>query len=161
VIRSKRTLSRSASVKGQALVEMALILPLLLALVGGAVDLARAYQAWLTVESATRNAAEYVATSTTITDSAGALTAAKNVVCTETKGIPGYVASGSSCTAPSVTVTSFSTSSTDPGASTKNPIATARITVSVQFQTLVPWPLLPRGGLTLSADRSYSIVRGR
>ena len=66
---------------------MALILPFLLAFAGGATDMARAYQAWLTIESAARNAAEYVAT--TSADSATALTDAKHVVCTESQTAPG------------------------------------------------------------------------
>ena len=67
---------------------MALILPFLLAFAGGATDLARAYQAWLTIESAARNAAEYVATNSA--DAATALTDARQVVCQESQHIPGF-----------------------------------------------------------------------
>lgn len=142
---------------------MALILPFLLALAGGAVDLARAYSAWLTVESATRNAAEYVATYSA--DSTGATTDARRIVCTEAQDLPGFVAGGApdpvaNCVAPTIAA-SLSTSSTDIGATVKNPIGSAHVTVTLQFHTLVPWPLIPSGGITLSADRTYSIVRGR
>src|SRR5439155_21635857 len=81
VIRPKRTAHRRASLKGQSLVEMALILPVLLAVAGGATDLSRAYAAWTSLESATRNAAEYVATNSP--DAATAITDAKRVVCAE------------------------------------------------------------------------------
>lgn len=156
-------LLRRRPLRGQSLAELAIILPILCGLAGGATDLARAYQAWLTLESASRNAAEYVATTTSITDSTSALAAAKTVVCTETSTIPGYQAGAGSnpCTAPSVTVVAFSVSTTAPGATQKNPIASAEIRVSVQFRTLVPWPFLPNQAITLTSDRSFSIVRGR
>ena len=158
--RSRR--SPGGSLRGQSLVELAIILPILLALAGGAVDLARAYQAWLTLESATRNAAEYVATTPSITTNAQATAAARQVVCSETSTIPGWTAGSgpNPCTAPSVSA-NVTSSTTATGATASNPIATARITSSVQFQTLVPWPLVPHGAVTLSADRTYSIVRNR
>jgi Flp pilus assembly protein TadG len=155
-------LPRSRLVKGQSLVEMAIILPLLLAMAGGAADLARAYQAWTTIESATRNAAEFVATNSP--DAATATTDAKRVVCAEAQGLPGYVPGSPYCTAPSVTVTWSScdnSGGTCPGGTVGNPIRTARVVTSLQFQMLVPWPLLPRGGFNLTADRRYSIAFGR
>lgn len=165
LIRSRATHGAlRGSVRGQSLVELAIILPILLALVGGAVDLARAYHAWLTLESATRNAAEYVATTPSIATSAQALTAARGVVCTETSNIPGWTSgSGTNpCTTPSVSVPTFTTTTAAAaGGSAANPVASARVTTSVQFQTLVPWPLVPHQAFTLSADRSYSIVRNR
>ena len=151
------------SARGQSLVEMALILPFLLAFAGGAADFARAYQAWLTVESASRNAAEYVANNSA--DASAATTDAKRIVCLEAQNVPGFVPGTGpkpleTCSAPAVT-TSFSTSSTAVGASTRNPIGTAHVTVSLSFQTLFPYPFLPHGAVTLKADRTYAIVRGR
>jgi Flp pilus assembly protein TadG len=144
-------------------VELAIILPILLAMAGGAVDLARAYQAWLTLESATRNAAEYLATMPTITTQAQADAAAEEVVCRETDTIPGWIqgSGGNPCDAPDVSVPTFTTSTTATGATFTNPIATAQVVTSVEFQTLVPWPLLPHDAVTLSADRTYSIVRNK
>jgi Flp pilus assembly protein TadG len=154
---------RRRSARGQSLVEMALILPFLLAFAGGAADFARAYQAWLTVESASRDAAEFVATNST--DASAATTDAKRIVCLEAQNIPGFVAGTGAkpletCSAPSVT-TSLSTSAIALGASAKNPIGTAHVTVRLSFQTLFPYPFLPHGAVTLTADRTYSIVRGR
>jgi len=154
---------RRGSRRGQSLVEMALILPFLLAFAGGAADFARAYQAWLTVESASRDAAEFVATNSA--DAAAATTDARRIVCLEAQSVPGFVPGTGptpleTCTAPSVTAT-LSTSTTAVGASTKNPIGTGHVTVSLSFQTLFPYPFLPQGSVTLSADRTYSIVRGR
>jgi Flp pilus assembly protein TadG len=159
---------------------MALILPLLLALAGGATDLARAYHNWLTVESASRNAAEYVATNSCSTNLAAttcstASTDAQRVVCTETQNLPGFVAGTGpnpveSCTAPNVTTTWSTCNGSSavvgdpnycPGGSTKNPIRTATVTVGLQFATIVPWPMISHDGVTVSSQRRYSIVVGR
>lgn len=145
---------------------MALILPFLLAFVGGATDLARAYAAWMTVESAARSAAEYVASDTTITTQTAATTAARKSVCLESTSAPGFTPGtgpepNETCVAPAVSVPTFTLSTTDPGASAANPIATVQVQVTLQFQTLFPYPMLPHDGWTLSADNTYSVVRGR
>ena len=48
---------------GQSVVEFAILLPLLVALVGLAIDVARVYEAWTGLEAGTRDAAEYLARS--------------------------------------------------------------------------------------------------
>ena len=154
---------RRTSTRGQSLVELALLLPILLMMAGGATDLARAYQAQLTLESAVRNAAEYVAAPSA--DQATATTDARRIVCLESRPIPGFAAGPApagveACTAPNVSVSSFAISTTAVGATTRNPIGSARVAGSIGFSTLVPWPFLP-SGLTLSADATYSVVRGR
>ena len=154
---------RNPSRRGQSLVEFALILPFLLAFAGAGTDLARAYQAWLTVESAARNAAEYAAT--TSVDAAGAQADGQRIVCLEAQHEPGFVAGTgpnpvATCTAPLVTVT-WSSSTTATGASVKNPIVTAQVHVALGFQTLIPYPMLPQGVMNLTADRTFSVVRGR
>ena len=143
---------------------MALILPFLLAFAGGATDLARAYQAWLTLESAARNAAEYTATNSA--DSTVALTDARRVVCQESQHIPGFTPGSppnavDNCTAPTTTLPSFAISTTQTGATVANPIATAHVHVALAFNTLFPYPFVPHGGWTLKADATYAVVRGR
>jgi len=143
---------------------MALILPFLLAFAGGAIDLSRAYAAWLTVESATRNAAEYAATNSA--DAFAAATDARSIVCQEARTTPGFTpGSGTdpieNCTAPTVSVVAFTVSSTQTGGSFLNPIGTAHVRTQLVFTTLFPYPLLPSGGWTLTADATYSVVRGR
>ena len=143
---------------------MALILPFLLAFAGGATDLARAYQAWLTIESAARNAAEYVATNSA--DATAAATDARHVVCQESQVAPGFTQGSppnaiQNCVNPVVTVPSFAISTTQVGASGANPIATAHVRVRLPFDTLFPYPFLPQGGWTLTADTTYAVVRGR
>ena len=56
-----RSVGTSRRSHGQSLTEFALILPVMLALMGIAIDTARVYFAWLNLESATRDAAQYVA----------------------------------------------------------------------------------------------------
>ncbi|MBA3688952.1 MAG: pilus assembly protein [Chloroflexi bacterium] len=143
---------------------MALILPFLLAFAGGATDLARAYQAWLTIESAARNAAEYVAT--TSADAATALADARHAVCQESQPAPGFTPGSApnaiiNCTAPTVTVPSFVISTVQTGASAANPIATAQVRATLPFNTIFPYPFVPHDGWTLTGDATYSVVRGR
>src|SRR3954468_8482009 len=90
---------------GQSLVEFAVLLPVMLTLFGAAVDVARVYQAWITLEASTRDAAEYVATyDTTAT---GALSDATTRICTQMVNIPGRTGSADPavCTQPAVTAT--------------------------------------------------------
>lgn len=143
---------------------MALILPFLLAFAGGATDLARAYQAWLTIESAARNAAEYIATNSA--DATDALTDARNVVCQESQDAPGFTKGQppnpvQNCTSPTTTVPSFVISDTQTGATPANPIATVHVHVTLAFNTLFPYPFVPHDGWTLTADSTYAVVRGR
>jgi Flp pilus assembly protein TadG len=143
---------------------MALILPFLLAFAGGATDLARAYQAWMTIESAARNAAEYAAT--TSANAATALTDARHVVCQESQPAPGFTPglppnAIKNCVSPVVTVPSFAISTTQTGASTAYPISTAHVRVRLPFNTLFPYPFVPHGGWTLTSDATYAVTRNR
>ena len=61
---SQQSRSRSRH-RGQSLVEFSIIMPVLLTVVGIVIDVARVYQAWTNLESATRDAAQFLATSTT------------------------------------------------------------------------------------------------
>lgn len=147
--------------RGQSLVEFAIVIPVLLTLVGGALDVARVFQANNVLESAARNAAEYVASYST---SSSAATDAATIICRETKSIPGYVANASSpggCSSPTVAVT-FSISTTAPGALAAYPVASVVLTTTVPFRTLYPYPLFTQNGAwTLRSTQSYSIAQGR
>ena len=129
-----------------------MILPLVFGLFGAAVDFARMYNAWINLEAATRDAAEYAATKSVT--QADALTQSKRIVC----GAFGKVAT---CTDPSVTVT-FSSSTIAAGASTKNPLATVVVTVSTTFHTLYPYPFVTnRGTLTFGSSRTYAVLQNK
>ena len=150
--------------------EFAIILPLLLAFLGVGIDFARVFQAWITLESATRDAAEAVATDKTVTTSTQALDLAKRTVCLQAQNVPGYTRSTLTspddvelCTAPTVTVTSFSiNTSPTVGASPTYPLGTASIQVSLPFRPLFAYPLITQNGQwTIVTSGSFSILRGR
>jgi Flp pilus assembly protein TadG len=155
--------TRDRSRRGQALVEFAILLPLLAALAGGAIDFARVYQASMALQSATRNAAESAAT--TSTTSGAAQAEAQRVVCTETQRLPGFVAgSGGSiptCTDPDVTLTAFTYSTSGSGFSSSYPLVSATVSSELDFSLLVPWPFIPDGAWTLSTEQSFSVVQNR
>jgi Flp pilus assembly protein TadG len=160
--RSNRTgRSRRAS-RGQAMAEFALILPILLGLVGGAVDFARAYEGQMTLQTAARNAAEAAAYNATTDSQAQA--AARAVVCAETQRLPGFLpGSGgnvATCTNPTVSVT-WTSDPDAPGANVKYPLVTVTVATSLEFDLTVPWPLLPNGAWTLGTTESIAIMQGR
>jgi Flp pilus assembly protein TadG len=161
---SARPSRRAARSRGQSLVELALILPILLTMAGAAIDLARVYSAYLSVESAARNAAEQVASDSTIASSGAATTKAKTVVCTEMQSFAGFVpgANLSSCTQPNVSVTWSAPVTTTPTASTTYPLGSATVTVTFPFQTLFAYPLFTQGGAwTLSSTQTFSVIQNR
>jgi hypothetical protein len=128
-------------------------------LVGGAVDLARAYQAQMTLQSATRNAAEYVASHS---DELTAEADARRVLCLEMRQAPGFqtgAGGDQECDSPTVSV-AFTLSETAPGATEANPIGTAAVSSSTDFQTAVPWPFLVQG-VTISAESTFTVIQGR
>ena len=153
-VRSRR---RSA---GQSVVEFAVILPLLLTMCGVAVDFARVYSAYINVQAATRNAAEYIATDTAFTTDAAAKTEAQRLVCIEIVGV-------SPCSGANSPVVTMATSPVDPvthsssWANTKTAATTVRVMVTEQFQMLFPYPLMDKGQWALTADVTFSVIRGR
>jgi uncharacterized membrane protein len=148
--------------RGQAMAEFALILPILLALIGGAIDFARVYQASITIQSATRSAAETAATQSA--DQPTAESQARALVCAASAHLPGFVpgpgGSIPNCVAPAVTVT-FARSITAPGASADYPLGTAQVRSSLDFSLLIPWPMLPGGTWSIGSTQSYSVLQER
>ncbi len=151
---------RSPKERGQALLEFVLVAPVMLGLLGASVDLARVFQAWITLESSTRDAAEYAAT--TAPDAATAQTSARRIVCTETQYLTGFQSGGTvaTCVNPAVDVPSWSLSGTVPGATPDKPLASVTVRASMGFTMLFPWPFLQKGTWTLASSRSYAILQG-
>jgi len=149
---------------GQSLVEFALILPILLTLTGAAIDLSRVYGAWVALEGATRDAAEQVATDTTITTLSAAQARARTIVCSQLVNTPGFAAppgNPTSCTSPTLTVTWASNSTVSPG-TTRNPQVTVTVASALPFRTLFAYPLFTQNGAwNLGSNQSYSILQGR
>lgn len=148
---------------GQSLVEFALILPIMLTLTGVAIDVSRVFGVWVTLESATRDAAEQVASDVTVTTQSQATTRGKAIICSQLAGTAGFAAppgAPTACTSPAVTVT-WVTSALAPGTA-KNPVVTVTVISSLEFRTLFPYPLFTQSGAwTLSSTQKYEILQGR
>ncbi len=112
--------SRNRRERGQSLVELALVLPLLMLVILGAIDFGRVFYASMTVAGAARNGAQYA--SENPTDTTGIQSAALDDA-------------GSLDPAPTVTV-SGPTSDGNGG-------EYVRVQVDHEFSTLIPWPGLP------------------
>ena len=159
---SRPTADRHRRIRGQSFAEFGLILPLLLGMAGATLDFARLFQAYITLESATRDAAEYAATKdVTATDASGT---AQRIVCRQTAGLPGFQAGAvpNSCAAPNVSVLSYDLRSTGAGATAKYPVATVTVRSTLPFRTFFNYPMLTQNGVwSLSSTRTYSVVQNR
>jgi Flp pilus assembly protein TadG len=137
--------------RGQSLVEFAMIVPVMLAFLAGALDMARVFNTWITLQAATRDAAEFVATNST--DATSAAAAARRV------GSP--PSSTENCSNPTVTIVAFTRSTTAPGATAGTPGVTVTVRTQMPFSMLFPYPLVPLQGWTLSSTQTYSILQNR
>lgn len=158
--------------RGQSLVEFAVILPILLGLVGMTIDVARLYQAWTNLESATRDAAQYLATSAT-----DPLAVDHTTQGTDSDGKAAYilqVATGSSfarsttqgtlgsCSQPRLTTTYVESTAPSAGGSVAYPVATAKVMTCMPFRTLFGYPFVTIDGYwTLSSEREVKSIVGR
>ena len=117
---------RLRSRRGQSLVELSLILPVLLILALGIVDYGRVYFEYVSVTNAARTGAAFASTNAdTAVDTDGIRTAALNDLDSLPNG------SGGSAEVTAIT------------GSDANGDLYAQVTVTKQFDTLVPWPFLP------------------
>jgi Flp pilus assembly protein TadG len=163
---------RSLRHRGQSLVEFSIVLPVLLTIVGVVIDASRVYQGWTNLESAARDAAQYLATSDTDPSSGDYTTQGTNsdskavyILNTET----GFTFTRSTtqgtltnCNIPQVTTTYTTDTSYGSGGSTSNPAGTARVIACMPFKTLFSYPFLTQNGAWIvRSDRSYTILVGR
>jgi len=171
VARAPRARNRSSH-RGQSLVEFSIVLPLLLTMVGVIIDAARVYQAWTNLESATRDAAQYLATSDTDPTSPDYTTQGTNsdnkaiFIVSEATGFT-FTPSGTrgtltDCTGPQLTTTYTADTTFASGGSASNPVGTARVVTCLPFRTLFAYPLLTNNGVwVIQSDRNYKILVGR
>jgi Flp pilus assembly protein TadG len=163
----KPTRRRARRSGGQSIAEFALLLPVMLAFLGLTIDFARVFQAWITMQAATRDAAE--AAATTGTSSANALTVAQKTICLQSQNIPGFQRSTAAspadveqCASPTVTVLSYNLSQTAAGASKNYPIGTVTIRSSVPFRPLFAYPFLTQNGnWTIITEATFSVAQNR
>lgn len=164
------------SERGQGLAEFALILPVFVTLVGVSIDIARLYFNWIDLESATRHAAQWVATDPAYSTTGGYYDASDTAnYC----GTPG-VATGFPCAGPPGTdaktvldretgttftkVTAVPTcgtvsvptvyaviqdspsTSSSDGGSTAYPVATVRVIACLPFRSFFAYPFVTHNG---------------
>jgi Flp pilus assembly protein TadG len=165
---SNATRRRARRSRGQSVAEFALLLPVMLAFLGLTIDFARVFQAWITMESATRDAAEAAATNGS--SSANALTWAQKTVCLQSQNIPGFQrGTGASpadveqCASPTVTVVSYDLSvNPAAGASDNYPIGTVTVRSSLPFRPLFAYPFLTQNGnWTVITEATFSVAQNR
>ena len=163
---------KRARSRGQSLVEFSIVLPLLLTMVGVVIDAARVYQAWTNLESATRDAAQYLATSDMSSlspDHTTQGTDSDNKAIYLVNQATGFTFTRSTsqgtltnCNNPQLTTTFTEDTSFASGGSTTNPVGTARVLTCLPFRTLFAYPLLTiNGAWVLKSDRNYKIIVGR
>jgi len=158
--------------RGQSLVEFAIVLPVMLAIGGVLIDVARLYQAWITLESATRDAAQYLATSSidaTSPDYTWAGEDADNKAAyilsvateypVERSANAGALAS---CATPQVMTSYTQVTTAASGGSVANPLSTATVTVCIPFHTIFPYPFLTtNNAFLLRTQGTMSVLVGR
>jgi Flp pilus assembly protein TadG len=158
---------RGGRSRGQSVTEFALLLPVMLAFLGLTIDFARVFQSWITLQSATRDAAE--ASATNSKTSANALTVAQKTVCLQAQNVSGFQRSGLSspndveqCSSPTVTIVSYDLSETAAGASHDYPIGTVTVRASVPFRPLFAYPFLTQNGTwTVITEATFSVAQNR
>ncbi|MDP8905449.1 MAG: pilus assembly protein [Chloroflexota bacterium] len=155
-----------------------MLLPVMLTLVGVLIDVARLYHAWLNLEAATRDAAQYLATSnpdpcdnnysgTPPADMGCFLPAtadqkAKYLLELATGTTFTISASQTACTSAMVTTTYSENSSSSVGGSPAYPVGISTVTACLPFKTLFAYPLLTNGGSwTLRSEETYRSLVGR
>jgi Flp pilus assembly protein TadG len=158
--------------RGQSLVEFAVVLPVMLAIGGVLIDAARLYQVWTTLESATRDAAQYLATSSNDPTSPDYTWAGENAdnkaayILTAATQYPVSrsvsAASMTSCVVPQVTTTYTQDTTAASGGTVANPLSTVTVTACIPFHTLFPYPFLTTdGAFLLRTQRTMSVLMGR
>src|SRR4026207_673229 len=138
--------TRRSRQRGQSIVEFSIVLPVLLAIVGIVIDASRVYQAWVNLESATRDAAQSLATSDIDPSSPDYTTQGTN---SDNKAIyilneaTGFTFTRSStqgtlthCSRPQATTTYSTDTTFASGGSASNPVGKARVIACLPFKTL-------------------------
>jgi Flp pilus assembly protein TadG len=157
------------------------VLPVLLALLGAGVDFARLFFAWIDLESATRDAAQYVATDPALGTTGGYFdstdstnycssypcssapsTDAKTILDAATGKTFTKSSSQTDCSTAKVwaSLASPDTSLAN-GGTTSNPVANAHVTACFPFRMFVSYPWLQNSTWIVRTDRTVSSIVGR
>lgn len=158
--------------RGQSLVEFSVVLPVLLALAGVVIDVSRLYGGWTGLESATRDAAQYLARSDPDPLSPdytwhGVDADLKAVYLLDQATGEAFSRSTTQgalpdCSEPSVTTTYVQSTSIAGGGSVANPLSTATVMTCMPFRTLFAYPFLTTDGAwILRSEREITMIVGR
>jgi len=127
--------------RGQSLAEFAIVLPVLLILVLGSIDLGRLFFAYISVSNAARIGAQYASASP---DASTDVTGIRDAAVADTNGLV-----GTSSTNPDV--------STATGADAQGHMY-AEVTVDYTYSTIFPWPVIPG---SVSVERTVRAMVGQ
>ena len=176
---------RSRRELGQSVTEFALILPVLLTVVGAMIDFSRVYATWVNLESATRDAAQYVATDPGYTTTGGYYDATDTTnycatppittACTGPTSTDAKVvmdrelgqaftksATQTTCSSPTVWAQLTASTSSDTGGGAAYPAASVVVTSCIRFHALFAYPFFTQGGdWILRVERTYKVIVGR
>jgi Flp pilus assembly protein TadG len=137
--------------------------PVLMAIVGATTDFARVYSGWIGLQSAVRNASEYLATNPNgdVTSGNASTIAAANVNAELTTLGTFTSVTTLTCTSPQVQA-NYSSSATATGASTKYPLGDATVTACIPFRPLFSYPLITQNGVwPVSVSATYEVLQNR
>jgi hypothetical protein len=158
---------RRSPARGQSLTEFAIFAPVMLALLGITLDFARVYHAWINLESATRDAAQYLATSASDpldenhsgTNPDGK---AKYILELTTGASFAIAEDQTNCTSPMMSVSYAESTNPAAGGSEAYPVGTGVVKACLPFRALFSYPLLTDdGNWVLHSERTYRVVVGR
>lgn len=156
-------LNKAHARRGQSVVEFALVLPVLLALVGATTDFARLYSGWIGIQSAVRNASEYLATDPNgEVTSANAASIAADTINAELTGLGTFTSvSTLTCTGPEVQA-AYSSDEAATGASADNPLGRATVVACLPFRPLFNYPFITQNGVwPVRVSATYEILQNR
>jgi Flp pilus assembly protein TadG len=149
--RPPRDVRRRHSVRGQSLVEFALVVPLLLIFFVAVADFARLYATMSTIESAAREAADYGSFESAYwTDEPGVRAHMTHRACLASSTLPDYVGttddSSATCSNPSVAISLDPPDSVSCANSTREPPCRVTATLTFDFHLILPLHLDFGGG---------------
>lgn len=185
---SARTFGRGT--RGQALAELALVLPIMLGMAGVTGDVARVYTVWSGLETGVRQASQWIASDPALWSTGGyydaydtvnrcgttadvfpcstAPTADAVATMQRETGVTFTAATSAPDCSTATTPTVYAVIPTAPstsaaaGGNAQYPVATAAVTACMPFRTLVPWPFITDlGTWHLRSSRTYTVIVGR
>ena len=149
--------SRRPRSAGQAVVEFALLLPGLLAVVGMSLDVARVFGSWMELQSVTRDTAEWLASDSAIRTLAEAQTGATLRVCVSLTGTT-TCSSDVALIAPTLSA-DFAAGTAIP------PVYRVTVTVRRDVRSIFLWPIIRAAtgsdAWRLVSSVTYEVWRGR